>query len=118
MTGTIHKKHVIARLLTILLCILIMGVMYAGPVFCKGHQDKKISKDKNETEVLYFNEQQGVKIVKKNNFLLKIEKNEKGLNIVHELGPYPEAYPDYLPPPRTRIDGKNQQGSSQAESGE
>lgn len=50
-------------------------------------------------ETIYNNEDNSIKIVIHNGFLLKIYKNEKGLNVVEELGYYPEAYPQELPKP-------------------
>lgn len=55
-------------------------------------------------EVLYYDNAANVKIVNRDGFLLKITRNEQGLKIFTEVGPYPEAYPPHLPDPGTHID--------------
>lgn len=110
----VEVKKRLGKSLILSVCILAAGLLFNGNSF----PEANAGKNKNKTEVLYHNAQEGVKIVKKNNFLLKIEKNEKGLNIVHEMGPYPEAYPDNLPPPKTRIDGKKKQGKRRTNTGQ
>lgn len=90
------------------LCLIAMAFISVACFICSGNifAEPMTQGDKSEEKILYHDMENQVRIVKKNNFLLKIEKNDKGLDIVEELGPYPEAYPRDLPPPGTHIDNK------------
>ena len=100
-----NKKSLIDELVGRSLLVFLCMVVIAGGVFVSvAGAENQTQKDKKAVEVLYYDKASGVKIINKNNFLLKIEKNEKGLKIVQEIGPYPDAYPDNLPEPKTHID--------------
>lgn len=95
----VHSK--LKQFLALFLFFVFAGMLFIGTSHAQGKEREKESK---EIEVLYYDKSKGVKVIKKKDFLLKIEKNQKGLKIVHELGPYPAAYPEDLPEPKTHID--------------
>ncbi len=110
MNGNAIVNNLIKKTLLAFFMIMLTGAFCVGIVYSDSQtkssdtRTPKLEKNKNEVEVLYYDKASDIKIINKNNFLLKIEKNEKGLKIVHELGTYPDAYPVNLPAPRTHID--------------
>jgi hypothetical protein len=102
-----YKKVGLPNWVSLICCIIALSLMTAGLLYAQ--QLKNTDKEnKKEIEVLYYDKSEGIKVINKKGFLLKIEKNEKGLKIVHELGPYPDAYPPELPAPGTHIDDESE----------
>lgn len=97
--STQTKKRSGKNVLFILCTVLAIAASSGTGVSAK---QKEINKQ--EAKVLYYDEISGVKIINNNNFLLKVQKNKRGLLIVNELGLYPDAYPKGLPAPGTHID--------------
>ncbi|MFW6415323.1 MAG: hypothetical protein ACOCZ2_03310 [Thermodesulfobacteriota bacterium] len=93
-------KKMAKNCLVMIISLCLAGVLFAGVVHSKSSDEGK----KDKFEVLYYDKSSGVKIINKNGFLLRVEKNDKGLRIVHELGPYPDAYPEDLPEPKTHVE--------------
>lgn len=84
----------------ILFCLISVNVFAA--------QANTKDKSTENIKVLYYDKVKEIKLINKDNFILKIEKNDKGLKRVTEIGRYPDGYPhDSFPPPYSHVDKEN-----------
>ncbi|GEM_PF-4975069 len=99
-----HTRKNVKKYLIPILGLFLVGMLFTGTL----HSESPERERDTGTEVLYYDKSSEVKIVNKNGFLLKIEKNDQGLKEVSELGPYPDAYPDDLPEPKEHVEQMEQ----------